>query len=71
MRVGNGEKRVDKKGLDGVRDRMDEAMQGRKRRRWEGGNKRRLTTRRGIRNVEFQPEFKTIKVGSKMRRTFR
>ena len=71
MRIGNGERKVDKEGLDGVRDRMDEARQGRKRRRWEGGKKRRLTTRRGIRTVEFQPEFKTIKVGSKMRRTFK
>ena len=61
MRIGNGERRVDKKGLNGVSDRMDEARQGRKRQRWEGGRKRGLTARRGIRSVEFQPEFKIIK----------
>ena len=29
-----------------------------------------LTTRRGIRAVEFQPDFKTIQVGSKIKRTY-
>ena len=37
----------------------------------EGERKRGLTTRRGIRTVEFQPDLKTIQVGSKIQRTFR
>ena len=36
MRIGNGERKVDKEGLDGVRERMEEARQGKKRQRWEG-----------------------------------
>ena len=42
---------------------MDEARQGSKRQRWEGWRKRRLTTSRGVRTVEFQPDFKKIQVG--------
>ena len=53
---------------------MEEARQGRSMREKDGGReggKGGLTTRRGNHTVKFQPDFKTIPVGSKMRRTFR
>ena len=53
---------------------MEEARQGRSMREKDGGReggKGGLTTRRGNHTVKFQPDFKTIPVGSKIRRTFR
>ena len=41
-------------------------MDGGREGEWEGG----LTTRGGIRAVEFQPDFKKIQVGSKIKRTY-
>ena len=50
---------------------MEEVRVGRKTRGKEGGSKRGLTTRRAIRTVEFQSDFETIQVGSKIQSPFR
>ena len=50
---------------------MEEATQGKKNRGKEGGREGGVTTRRGNRTFEFQPDFKTIQVGSKNRMKLR
>ena len=62
--------------LDGVRDRdggreawAEEERVGR-REGEKGGMEGGLTTRRRNRTVEFQPDFQTIQVGSKIQKAF-
>ena len=67
--MGDGERRVDKKGLDGGRDRDGGSDAGKKEAK-EEGREGGLTTRRGNHTVEFQLDFKLMQVGSKIQRTF-